>query len=260
MAVVHPVRPTVVVTRPADQAGPWVDGLRAAGWPVLPLPLIEIAPAAEPAVLRAAVAGWAAVDAAMFVSPAAVAALRQAGVPAPGPAVRCWAPGAGTARALSDWGVAPAAVDQPPADAPQHDSEALWPVVAPQVRAGWRLLIVRGMSADGHGGRDWLLQRCRAAGATVRTLVAYRRQPPVWDAARQAQVRDMLGSGAVWLFSSSEAIGHLRDRVPDAPWAQARALATHPRIAEAARALGFGHVATCRPTLADVVQALESMA
>jgi uroporphyrinogen-III synthase len=38
------------------------------------------------------------------------------------------------------------------------------------------------------------------------------------------------------------------------------ALATHPRIAEAARALGFAEVITARPALADVVRALESWA
>lgn len=251
-------RPVVVVTRPADQAGAWVQGLRAAGWPVLALPLIDIVPATDPPALRAAVADWADLDAAMFVSPAAVGALRQAAVPAPAPGLRCWAPGTGTVRALRDWGVAPAAIDHPPADATQMDSEALWPVIAPQVRPGHRLLIVRGVSVNGHAGRDWLLDRCRGAGATVRTVVAYRRQPPIWDAIRRAEAGRAVADGAVWLFSSSEAVGHLRDLLPQAAWSRARAIATHPRIAEAARALGFGEVRTCRPTLPDVVQALES--
>lgn len=252
-------RPTVVVTRPTDQAGAWLQGLRAAGWPVLALPLIDIVPAADPPALRAVVADWADLDAAMFVSPAAVGMLRQAAVPAPAHGLRCWAPGAGTVRALRDWGVAPAAIDRPPADAAQMDSEALWPVIAPQVRPGHRLLIVRGVSANGHAGRDWLLQRCRDAGCRVRVVVAYRRQPPVWDAARRAEAGRAAGDGAVWLFSSSEAVGHLRDLLPHAPWSQARAIATHPRIAEAARALGFGAVRICRPALSDVVQALESL-
>ncbi|WP_334154999.1 uroporphyrinogen-III synthase [Tepidimonas sp.] len=251
-------RPLVVVTRPADQAGAWVQGLRAAGWPVLALPLIDIVPAADPSALRAAVAGWADLDAAMFVSPAAVEALRQAAVPVPAPGLRCWAPGAGTVRALRDWGVAPAAIDHPPADAAQMDSEALWPVIAPQVHPGHRLLIVRGVSANGHAGRDWLLERCRGGGATVRTVVAYRRQPPTWDVIQRAKAGRAVADGAVWLFSSSEAVGHLRDLLPQAAWARARAIATHPRIAEAARALGYGEVRTCRPTLPDVVQALES--
>lgn len=251
-------RPLVVVTRPADQASDWVEGLRGAGWPVLPLPLIEIVPAADPPSLRAAVDGWADLEAVMFVSPAAVGALRQAGVPVPQPPLRCWAPGAGTVRALRDWGVSPSAIDQPPVGAPQMDSEALWPVIAPQVHPGCRLLIVRGISADGHEGRDWLIRRCRAAGAAVRTVLAYRRRPPSWDPARRAEARGAVGPGAIWLFSSSEAIAHLHDLLPGASWDQARAVVTHPRIAETARARGWRAVRTCRPALSDVVQALES--
>ncbi|MDQ3273162.1 MAG: uroporphyrinogen-III synthase, partial [Pseudomonadota bacterium] len=60
---------------------------------------------------------------------------------------------------------------------------------------------------------------------------------------------------SVWLFSSSEAVGHL----PPGDWSQGRALATHPRIAEAARAAGWGVVVESRPTLADIVASIESM-
>ncbi|MGQ9724643.1 MAG: uroporphyrinogen-III synthase [Tepidimonas sp.] len=249
----------VVVTRPADQASDWVEGLRSAGWPVLALPLIEIV-AADPASLRAAVDGWTNLEAVMFVSPAAVGTLRQAGVPAPKPPLRCWAPGAGTVRALRDWGVPLSAIDQPPAEGPQMDSEALWPVIAPQVHPGCRLLMVRGISADGHEGRDWLVQRCRAAGATVRTVLAYHRRPPSWDPARQAEARGAVGPGAIWLFSSSEAIAHLHNLLPATPWEQARAVVTHPRIAEVAQAHGWRAVRICRPALSDIVQALESFA
>lgn len=260
MSATSATRPTVVVTRPREQAAAWVEALGAAGWPVVALPLIEIAPAVEPPVLRMAIDGWRGVDAVLFVSPAAVAVLRQAQVPPPAAPVRCWAPGAGTADALRAWGVAPAAIDQPPPEAAQMDTDALWPVVAPQVRPGWRLRVVRGISADGHEGRDALLQRCRERGATVETVTAYRRQRPRWDAAQRQAAERLVGPDAIWLFSSSEAIGHLRTLLPDAPWSAARALVTHPRIAAAARALGVGQVATSRPALPEVVQALESMA
>ena len=43
-------------------------------------------------------------------------------------------------------------------------------------------------------------------------------------------------------------------------WAQAaRAVATHPRIADAARAAGFGVVRLSRPTLDDVVRVVASI-
>jgi uroporphyrinogen-III synthase len=64
----------------------------------------------------------------------------------------------------------------------------------------------------------------------------------------------------VWLFSSSEAVSVLAAQaVPGASWASARAIATHPRIAESARAAGFGQVSLARPDLAAVVACLQSL-
>jgi uroporphyrinogen-III synthase len=64
----------------------------------------------------------------------------------------------------------------------------------------------------------------------------------------------------VWLFSSSEAVANLRALLPDQSWQQARAVATHPRIAQAARDAGFAVVCESRPALADVVASIESFA
>ena len=47
--------------------------------------------------------------------------------------------------------------------------------------------------------------------------------------------------------------------LPAQRWAQAHALATPPRIAQAARQAGFGHVRECRPALGDVVASIESL-
>ena len=52
---------------------------------------------------------------------------------------------------------------------------------------------------------------------------------------------------------------HLRGLWGGALPAGARALASHPRIAQTARAAGFTEVQTCAPDLAAVVQALQSM-
>ncbi|MFN6997804.1 MAG: hypothetical protein ACK4PH_26745 [Aquincola tertiaricarbonis] len=56
-AATSATRPTVVVTRPREQAAAWVEALGAAGWPVVALPLIEIAPAVEPAAASASTPG-----------------------------------------------------------------------------------------------------------------------------------------------------------------------------------------------------------
>ena len=68
-------------------------------------------------------------------------------------------------------GLGPDRIDQPPADAPQFDSEHLWPVVSSQARPGARVLVVRGVSASADGvpaggaegsGREWLLEQVKA--------------------------------------------------------------------------------------------------
>jgi uroporphyrinogen-III synthase len=49
------------------------------------------------------------------------------------------------------------------------------------------------------------------------------------------------------VFSSSEAVGHLQALAPCADWSASRALASHPRIVQAAQALGFGRVDRVAP-------------
>ena len=60
------------------------------------------------------------------------------------------------------------------------------------------------------------------------------------------------------LLSSSEAVHNLAS-FGTIDLRRARALATHPRIAEAARAAGWGVVMASRPQLEDITQALDEM-
>jgi uroporphyrinogen-III synthase len=122
------------------------------------------------------------------------------------------------------------------------------------------VLIVRGGDAKGQGaGRDWLAEQLRDAGAKVDDVVAYRRIRPVWTAAQEALARRWVDDGSIWLFSSSEAVANLVASLPGQSFGQARAVATHPRIAQAAREAGFGCVLKTRPTLDDVVASIESL-
>lgn len=266
----------LIVTRPVAEADHWVQALRVQGWPAQALPLIEIG---EPAsvqdrtALHAWRANWSQVGALLFVSGAAVSHFFVEGAVARPLApfnTRFWAPGPGTARqlaqALGALGIGPECIDSPPADAAQFDSEHLWPVVAAQVKPGSRILIVRGSSSGtpaaggavpGHG-RDWLIRQCEALGARVEGCVAYERRPPVFDDAARALVVQASGAGSVWLLSSSEALAALREAQPWVRWTDATALVTHPRIALAARGAGFGRVIESRPSLSDVLRALES--
>ena len=258
--------PRVLVTRPSHDAAPWVRQLAERGIAAEALPLIEIVPEPMGGALLRARQRLGDYAVAMFVSGNAVdgfmdadQALEQT-CPAPTAIeTRAWSPGPGTTAALRRAGWPAARIDEPAPDAPQFDSESLWACVAPQLRPGLRVLIVRGGDADGAvAGRDWLAVQLAAGGAQVDQVVAYRRRPPLLDAAARARAAAAAADGSLWLFSSSEAIDNLQRCLPGEAWGSARALATHPRIAARARAAGFGVVCESRPSLADLVASIKS--
>ena len=260
----------VIVTRPALDAQRWVDQLQQRGIRAEALPLIEIVCVADLSVARAA---WMHLDdyaAVMFVSGNAVehffAARRSAAASnaqdlASLKPVRFMAPGPGTAQVLAAQGVPAAQIDTPPADAVQFDSEALWQVIGQRDWAGQRVLIVRGQSGSAETavdvvapGREWLARQLENAGASVDFVVVYERRAPTFTAAQRQRIAASQNDGSVWLFSSSEALAHLPQ---PADWSQARAIATHSRIAQAAQAAGWGVVIESRPALDDIVASIE---
>ncbi len=260
-ATASPRVPAVFVTRPEREALRWVDALRQRGLQADAFPLIAIAAAPDQAALRGYRDALATYRAVMFVSANAVQGL-LADRNTPWPAgTRAWATGPGTTQALVACGVPPAQVDAPGAQSAQFDSETLWAQVGAGVRAGDRILIVRGGDASGQpAGRDWLAARLEAAAAQVDTAVAYIREVPQWDAGQRDRAQLGVRQGAWWLFSSSEGVDNLARLLPGQDWSAARALCTHPRIAQAARAAGFGTVAMARPGLEDVAAFLQSAA
>lgn len=247
----------VLVTRPAAQAAEWVGRLRAAGLDADALPLIGIDAPADAAPVDAAWAGLAGQRLVVFVSPNAVErffARRPPGVDWPA-ATLAGSPGPGTTRALAALGVPAAQTVAPRADAAQFDSESLWAELSARDWHRRRVTIVRG-----DGGREWLADTLRAAGAEVSLLSAYRRAPPVFDAAQRRRLADALAApeAHLWFFSSSEAIDHLARAAPGAAWRAARAIGTHPRIVERAQRLGVGEVRACRPEFDAVVRCIQS--
>lgn len=261
--------PHVIVTRPQREARQWVEDLVRRGLQASALPLIEIDPVCHLAALQAAWRDAGQHAAWMFVSANAVRqffAARPEGLTITPP--RCLATGPGTRAALVDCGVDAALIDAPPASAAQFDSEALWRVIGERPWRDRQVLIVRGARrADPGGsggspndatateGRDWLAQQFRHAGAQVNFVLAYLRGAPAFTPDQLRLVDASTRPPAVWLFSSSEALEHL----PRRDWSQARAVATHARIAQAARRAGFGVVCESRPALDDVVRSIESL-
>jgi uroporphyrinogen-III synthase len=274
------LRPTVVVTRPEPESAAWVQELGAAGWPALALPLLRLAPADGAQSLHAVWHQAQHFQAWMFVSAAAVRFF-FASCPADwrptAPLPRSWAPGPGTAQALrrawAQLGVPDAPVDEPAADAPQFDSEALWARVSAQVRPGFRLLLVRGDSdtpqRDEAGravaggvlpgvGRDWLTQHSLARGADVQAVVAYERRLRTWSDPADAQALQHALALPLWQLSNREAL-HALAAVPAQQWGNKTAIVTHPRIAQAAQDVGFGRVLHCEPGVPALIAALKSL-
>ena len=277
----------VIVTRPAQDAAHWVEALTGSGFNAYALPLIEIGPVSGSANINALQDAWRDLNdyaACMFVSGNAVqyffkqknvagqlnrvqqapdTIANEAASTLPS-SLRFLAPGPATAAALRAAGVPAAQIDSPLPESGQFDSEALWQVVGSHDWRGKRVLVLRGQTSgatqQAAAGRDWLAQQFRAAGAQVEMLGVYGRQAPQLSSAQLDVVKAASQDGSVWLFSSSEALANLL-RQPalkgGVNWRQARAVTTHPRIAEAVRAAGWGVVQESRPLLSDIVEALR---
>jgi len=249
----------VIVTRPAGQAASWVRSLAGHGVDAVALPLIDIAPPDDVPAVQAAWRTLAAQRLVVFASPNAAQMFfgQRSGGQAWPAATLAGSMGPGTTQVLRELGVPGDAVVEPAHDSPQFDSEALWRRLESHEWQGVSVLVVRG-----DGGRDWLAERLRECGARVAFIATYRRVAPAF-AGESKQLLDAALARPhehLWFFSSSEAIDHLAQACPNVAWAEARALATHPRIAERARALGFGAVHPCRPTLDAVVACIQSIA
>ena len=256
----------VILTRPASDSQTWIQGLQAAGYEVLNWPLIDIAPAADPALIQQALAEWQQYQSVMFVSRNAVTHTFNARQPATGWGItRCWATGPGTRQALLEAGVPVQLIDAPPADATQFDTEALWQVVHHGLLTDKPVLILRGSEADqdesaAQGvGRDWLMQQLAQAGVTVDTLAVYQRGCPEWTQEPLRLARLAASDGSVWVFSSSQAVFNLQKLLPGQDWSRALAVATHERIAQAARSAGFLSLQVCKPALEALQSSLESL-
>lgn len=226
------MRGPLVLTAPQAQQARWRSALEALGVPVRSLPLIVIGPAADPGAVALA---WTllrrAPRLAVFVSPSAVAALDAGDWTQWPKQTRAACVGPGTAQALRERGVPE--VLCPPQDSERFESEALWPLI--EQLGDWRggqVLLLRG-----DGGREWLAERLIERGAQVQALSVYRRlaPQPVGDWALQ---RGAVSTGeALWLLTSTQSLANGLQLAVLGPGVEV--LASHPRIAEAARAAGL---------------------
>jgi uroporphyrinogen-III synthase len=240
---------TVIITRPRAQAGPLAARIAATGRAVETLPLLEIAPLADPAPLRAVLAGLAGYAMVAFVSPNAIDAA-FAHIARWPDGVTLAVLGEGSRAALAAHGITPAnATIVSPADTAHSDSEHLLQTLDLAALRGRRVLIVRGEQ-----GRELMADGLRAAGADVTVVAAYRRAVPALTPDLAATLRRLLGQPNDWIITSSEALRGLVDLLEqlerqDSAGAdpakyvvmmqQQHLIIPHARIAETANNLGF---------------------
>lgn len=254
----------ILVTRPAAQAGTLCALIAAAGGEAVPFPTLEIISTwkSDPRGSLLNSGNLIKTDIVVFISPTAVneglGALSEYGVtllnwPA-GTAVA--AVGRGTAAALARQGIATVIA---PTDGADSEALAALPVFRPESVAGKSILIVRG-----EGGRDWLVDTLRSRGAQVSVAECYRRALPRADAGLTARALAgswMVGAIAAATVHSRGALDNLLVMLPAAarPAALATPLfASHPRIAEHARALGARDVHVCGPGDTEMIAGLRA--
>ena len=261
---------TVVITRPAAQAGSLAASVAALGLPVHLLPLLEIhaLEGEQLAALQAALAQLQRHHLVVFVSPNAIDCVfaHLAAWPAGLPLAVV---GEGSRLALAAHGVtdATALIHRPAANMPS-DSEHLLQALDLSALCGRCVLIVRG-----DGGRDFLADALREAGAEVSFVTAYRRAPPALTPAMRAALEQLLQHNNDWIITSSEALRGLLGLLGEIDRAngdgqdgivvkmqQQHLIVPHARIAQSAQALGFARVTLTGSGDAGVLAALQSRA
>lgn len=234
----------VVITRPQQQAEPLAARLVALGCTAHVFPLLDIQPVSDPAELKARLAQLSAYAMVAFVSPNAIDAafVYLSGWPA---GVIAAVVGEGSRLALARHGVTEtSATVVSPADTRRTDSETLLEVLDLSALAGKKVLIIRAET-----GRELLADRLKEAGVVVEQVAAYRRSAPELNPQKLQQLSQLLAASCDWVITSSEALRNLRDAVEQAGGNdalarlhQATLIVPHVRIAETAKAMGFGQV------------------
>lgn len=224
---------TIVVTRPAAQAQPFLDlatraGARCIAFPALAIERLPVPASVAEEVVRTP---W---DWAIYTSTNAVdAACEALGGRLP-PARRAAAVGRATARALDRRGITVALRPD------TANSEGLLASEDLQSVAGAHVLLVKGL-----GGRDLLLETLASRGAQVRPLHVYRRTRGEPGAQARAELHAALVGvepRVVVVVTSAEVLDALLQLVDDGDAELLRSrplLLPGPRVAATARQAGW---------------------
>jgi uroporphyrinogen-III synthase len=255
---------TIVVTRPSGQARQLIEiltrAIEASGVgkrslpEILSLPLLTIVPKSDEHLADHIATVLSDADLAIFVSPNAIESVMRL-------LERDWQDfskklipigvmGGSSQLALKNHGIGLEENPTPiiiPKNNENWDSEGLWKELQ---SLQWNWQNKKVIIFKGEGGRDWLADTLKKAGAIVEAISTYTRVPLDLDNPSWQLVREMDLSKSLWLLTSSEAVRYLGEVMKD-QFTQnlnsASALCPHHNIADAAELIGFGEVFTSEP-------------
>jgi uroporphyrinogen-III synthase len=242
---------TVLVTRPAEQAGELAGRIAEAGGRALLFPAIELCDVEDEAPFFALVDRLEEFDFAVFISPNAVARamkriLGRRALPA---GLRMVAVGGGSVRALAGHGIRGVIAPQG-----RYDSEALLELAELSDPRGKRVVIFRGQ-----GGRELLGETLSARGAHVEYAECYRRCRPATDPAplleawRRQELHAVTATSSESLRNLFHMVGQGRDALCGTPL-----FVPHPRIAQSAHELRMKTVIVTGPGDAGLLTGLTA--
>jgi len=129
-----------------------------------------------------------------------------------------------------------------PQDNTHWDSEGLWSELQ---KLQWHWPDKKVLIFKGDGGRDWLAETLKNAGAQVEAISVYARVPLDLNSSAWNDIHEMDFAQSLWLLTSSEAVRYLGQA--KLPVNLATVICPHHNIADAAEQIGFGEVFTCEP-------------
>lgn len=252
---------TIIVTRPSGQARQLIEvltqsieksGVAKRSLPeIVSLPLLTIVPKTDASLADHIASVLRDTDLAIFVSPNAIESVMRL-------LERDWQDfskkvipigvmGGSSKFALQNHGVGAETKPTPiiiPESNAHWDSEGLWQELQ---KLGWDWSNKKVVIFKGEGGRDWLADTLKNAGASVEAISTYTRVPLDIDNPAWQTIHEMDFSKSLWLLTSSEAVRYLGKVIEDQftqDLNNASAICPHHNIADAAEQIGFGEVFT----------------
>lgn len=250
---------SIVITRPTGQARQLSEALQTSllsnGFTsettpkIISLPLLTIAPKSDDVLEGQILTALQTADLAIFVSPNAIECtmriLEKSWQDLASKPIPIGVMGGSSMAALKNHGIGvesnPTKVILPQSNA-HWDSEGLWTELQ-KLKWDWsnkKVLIFKG-----EGGRDWLAETLKNAGAQVDAFSVYARVPLDLNSPAWSDIHEMDFAKSLWLLTSSGAVRYLGQA--KLPLNLATAICPHHNIADAAEQIGFGEVFTCEP-------------